>query len=256
MKESFFRRVWNGIIPPAPRRSDADVTRSSLRMFWESIKPPPAVPKEKKPLTAEQKKMLQIAGYVAAVAAVAGITVLAYYYVQAAPSRSEAAFQAGMKLMSPGKYEEAIQKFNSSVSTWDAHARAYLNRGVAKQILGDVDGALADFEKAAALDSSLAEAHTARGLILRSRKNLPGAIEAFTKSINLNPTVDGYYQRGQLFEVSGEHQKALKDFDQAIALDRSAPFVYEARSMTRRALGDTAGSAEDREAAQAILNKR
>jgi tetratricopeptide (TPR) repeat protein len=256
MKESFVQKIWSAIVPPDPYRPDTGVKRSSWRMFWESIKPPPAVKKEKKPLTAQQKKMLRFAVYAAGILALAGMGVGAYYYIDAAPSRAEATFQAGMKLMSPGKYQEAIRKFDSAIGTWDKHARAYLNRGVAKQTLGDTEGALDDFERAAAADPSLAEAHTARGLILRSRKNVAGAIDAFTKSISLNPTVDGYYQRGQLFEVSGEHQKALADFDKAIALDRSAPFVYEARSMTRRALGDTTGSAEDRSMAQAILNKR
>jgi tetratricopeptide (TPR) repeat protein len=243
-------------MPPDPRRPDAGVERSALRTFWEAIKPPPAVKKEKKPLTAKQKKLLRFVSYAASMAAAAGIAVAGYYYMDAAPARSEATFQAGMKLMSPGKYEDAIRKFNSAVGTWHGHARAYLNRGIAKQILGDVDGALADFEQAATVDPRLAEAHTARGLILRGRKNVAGAIDAFTKSIELNPTVDGYYQRGQLLDVSGEHQKALDDFDKAISLDRSAPFVYEARSMTRRALGDAEGSVEDREKAQSILNKR
>lgn len=227
-----------------------------VRRLWNAIKPPPAVKKHKKPFTAQQKKLLRFAGYAAGVAAAGGIAVGAYLYAEAAPSRAEATFQAGMKLMSPGKYEEAIRKFDRAVSTWEGHAGAYLNRGVAKQILGDADGALADFEMASAVNPKLAEPHTARGLILRSRKKVGDAIEAFTKSIQLNPTVDAYYQRGQLLEELGDHAKALQDFNKAIALDRAAPFVYEARSMTRRALGDARGSAEDRETSHAILNKR
>ena len=91
--------------------------RSAFRAFWEAVKPPPAVKKEKKPLTEKQKKMLRLAGYAAGIVAAAGIAVAGYYYVEAAPSRAEATFQAGMKLMSPGKYEDAIRKFDSAVST-------------------------------------------------------------------------------------------------------------------------------------------
>ena len=47
------------------------------------------------------------------------------------------------------------------------------------------------------------------------------ALEELNKSISLEPSTDAYYQRGQIFESQGEHQKAIQDYDQAIAQARA-----------------------------------
>lgn len=254
MRESFVRRLWNGLAPPSRQSNDVVVKHSALHEFWQAVKPPPAV--EKRRFNPQQRRLLRMVAYAASVLALGGVGAGVYLYVLEAPNRAEATFQDGMKLMSPGKYPDAIRKFDSALGTWDGHARAHLNRGIAEQILGQNDSALRDFEKAVALDSGLAEAHTARGVILRATGDIAGAIDSFTKSINLDPTVDGYYQRGQLFEAKGEHAKALEDFDRAVSMNRYAPYVYSARSRTRRALGDLTGSAEDQGKADEIINKR
>jgi tetratricopeptide (TPR) repeat protein len=179
-----------------------------------------------------------------------------YYWIANAPVRAEERFQAGMKFMRPGQYPLAITQFGSAVSTWDRHANAYLQRGIARQILGDIEGALADFEKAAQADPGLAEAYTGRGTILRDRGDIRGAINEFTKSIGVKGTLDGYYQRGQLWERLGEHQKAIQDYDRAIAEERDAPYVYRARGIAKRSLGDTRGYEQDRDTAVEFEHKR
>jgi tetratricopeptide (TPR) repeat protein len=185
--------------------------------------------------SARQKKILLVT---LAVAAAAGAGYSIYRYYASAPERAEVSFQEGMKFMGPGKYDEAVTYFTAAIDTWDQHAQAHLSRGVARQILGQSDAALADFERAAALDASLAEAYTGRGNILRTRGDISTAIEEFTKSINIRPTVEAYYQRGQLQAQQGDHRKAIEDFDRAIAVDRKAPYVYRARAESRRALGE------------------
>jgi tetratricopeptide (TPR) repeat protein len=223
-----------------------------FRKIWTTIKPPPAVPKKKQPLTSQQRKMIRIS---AAVLVVLGGGLGIYYWIASAPDRAEVQFQAGMKLMQPGHYPEAVREFGRAISSWDGHAQAYLQRGIARQILGDTDNALADFEKAAQVDPGLAEAFTARGTILRDRGNVRAAIDEFTKSIGLRATMDGYYQRGQLWERLGEHQKAIDDYDRAIAEERDAPYVYSARGISRRALGDVAGYEHDRDTASSLEHK-
>jgi tetratricopeptide (TPR) repeat protein len=179
----------------------------------------------------------------------------AYYWIASAQDRAEARFQAGMHKMSPGHYPEAIQEFTSAISIWNRHAQAYLQRGNAEQILGQLDAALDDFERARQVDPSLSEAYTARGTILRDRGDLKGAIQEITRSLSVRATMDGYFQRGQLWERIGEHQKAIEDYDRAIAEERDAPFVYAARSLARQAIGDESGAEQDREMSERILHK-
>jgi len=211
------------------------------------------VPKNREPLTRQQKILIRSGVSVLAVVA-AGLGI--YYWITSAPDRAEQRYQAGMKFMRPGQYPQAVAECGRALSTWDGHARAYLQRGIARQILGDLDGALTDFEKAAQLDPGLAEAFTGRGTILRDRGDVRGAINEISKSIALKATMDGYFQRGQLWERVGEHQKALEDFDRAIAEERDAPYIYRARGVAKRALGDIAGYEQDRDTANTLEHKR
>lgn len=235
-------------VPPYSSR----VVPPLWRRIWDAVKPPPPVRPPSPRVSAIQKRILY-GLLIAFVASGAGWA--AYSYYASAPERAEAEFQQGMKLMGPGKYADAIKRFDRAIGIQNGHAQAHLQRGLAEQVLGQNEDALADFDAAASFDPKLAEAYTARGTILRDRGDTRAAIEAFTKSIEIRPTMDGYYQRGQLWGKLGEHQKAIEDFDRAIAQDRSAPYVYRARGESRRVLGDLDGYREDRDMAKSIERK-
>ena len=53
----------------------------------------------------------------------------------------------GRLALSDGKYSQAIEQFNILVALQDNDCWTYFYRGIAKYNLGDVRGALADFEK-------------------------------------------------------------------------------------------------------------
>jgi tetratricopeptide (TPR) repeat protein len=64
--------------------------------------------------------------------------------------------------------------------------------------------------------------------------------------------VEANYQRGQMYESLGEHQKALQDYNLAIGGMPDAPYIYRARALTRENLGDGAGARDDRQKADSI----
>jgi tetratricopeptide (TPR) repeat protein len=210
------------------------------------------VREQKKRLTTRQKRILRSTALVVGVALAAGG---AYLYIASAPQRAEAVFQEGMKLMGPGNYARAIDRFDAAVGTWPQHAEAYLQRGNAHKSQGDLDAALADFDQAIEVNPRLAAAHTGRGSILLERGDMKRAMEAFTRAIAIESSTDAYYQRGQAYDALGEHQKAVNDYDQAIAEQREAPYVYRARAMAKRSLGDMAGYEADRDAASRLEHK-
>jgi tetratricopeptide (TPR) repeat protein len=77
-------------------------------------------------------------------------------------------------------------------------------------------------------------------------------IQDCSKSIAVGPTVDAYYQRGEAYEKLGEHQKAIADFDAAIAESRESPFAYRARSVAKLNAGDREGARADDDQARRI----
>ncbi len=225
MSESVFGRFWN-----------------SLRLPGPGGMPPPQSPKVLA-LRKRQRRLVVITlGAVVLIGAGIGI----FEYIQTAPQRADKEYQEGMKLMRPGKYSEAVVHFTRALSVSPQLSDAYLQRGNAHQFAGETDAALADFQAAADLNGNLAEAHIGIAMIYIGRHDQRHALEELNKSIAIHPTIEAYYERGEILESQGQHQKAIDDFDLAIAQARDAPDVYLARARARANLGDLEGAHADR----------
>lgn len=175
-----------------------------------------------------------------------------YAYISSAPQRAEVIFQQGMRAMASGKYPEAVKLFTKATGTWPQFADGYLERGLAHQNLLQFDAALKDFERAIQVDPNLAAAHTELGTIYRRRGDMARAINEFSSSIDSEENVDALYQRGQTYESMGQSQKALDDYNRAIAQMPDAPYVYRSRASVRDALGDHDDAEKDRQRAVAL----
>jgi tetratricopeptide (TPR) repeat protein len=186
-----------------------------------------------------------------AMAGSAGGAFLLYSYLASAPARADARFQEGLRVMGSGNYAEADARFTDAVAIQQS-AAAYLQRGNARVQLGQIDAAFSDFEQAIALDAKLAEARTQLGKIHLRRGERGRAMEEFTKAVTIRPTTEAHYERGQLQAGSGDLVKAIADFDEAIALQRDAPYLYRARADARRLSGDVAGYEQDRDTAKSL----
>ena len=64
---------------------------------------------------------------------------------------------------------------------------AYNNRGVAKRAKGDLDGTIADFNRALELDPQYANAYKSRGNAKKDKGDLDGAIADLARSQVLKP---------------------------------------------------------------------
>jgi tetratricopeptide (TPR) repeat protein len=187
-----------------------------------------------------------------AILALAGAGGWIYNYWASAPDRAQDEAALGVKLLGIGTYDQAMRHFDRAIQIWPEYADAYLNRGLAEHASSHRAEALADFDRALYLDPSLTRAYNARGQIYLENGDIQKTIQDCSKSIQVNPTVDAYYQRGEAYEKLGEHQKAIADFDSAIAESREAPFAYRARSLAKRNAGDREGARADDDQARRI----
>jgi len=224
---------------------------SAFARLWKAIKPPPAVKAADAPrrkLEPKQKRLLLIAVLALAAGAVGWS---AYSYAASAPQRAEAEYQSAMQFLQPGKFQLAVPKFTRAIEIHPM-AKAYLERGVAYRAMNENGPALADFEKALDLDPNLARAYSGLGSIYRDRGDRGRALEYYAKSIAISTNVDALFERGEMYEAAGEHQKAIDDFSRAIDGIRDAPYLYRARALAKRNLGDEAGYQQDRDLARSI----
>jgi tetratricopeptide (TPR) repeat protein len=258
MGDSYFRKIQKILEkPPVPAHIQQRQYRVVIPWYerlWQTVRPPKPVPSTRPPMTKPQRRLL-------ASAVVAALTVGVAWYafdrVTNAPARAQSAYQEGMRALGPSDFARAVGKFSESIALSET-AVARLERGNAYKNLRQDEQALADWSRAIELDPNLAAAYAARGTYYRTAQEHRLALADLDRSIQLAPSVDGFFQRGQVYVALGQYDQAIQDYDRAITQRRDAPYVYLARSIAKRALGDEAGFQQDQKLATELLepNKR
>lgn len=124
-------------------------------------------------------------------------------------------------------------------------AIGYNDRAYFRKAIGDLDGALADYNRVIELHPNAA-AYTGRGNVKREKRDLDGALADYNRAIELNgdnPTA--YYNRAVTKQAKGDLDGALADFDPAIQLDPKNAAAYHSRGAARVMRGDLDGALAD-----------
>ena len=94
----------------------------------------------------------------------------------------------GWACLDKGKYDDAIADFDKAIALDPNDAAAYGNRGNAYYSKGEVDRAIADYTKAIALDPKLVQARYNRGIAYRKKGDKEQAIADFRKALEIDPS--------------------------------------------------------------------
>lgn len=109
----------------------------------------------------------------------------------------------------------------------------------------DVDE-LEQVEQEIQSDPNNADAYLKRGLIRsHSQEDFRGAVEDFTQVIRLEPTAETYNYRGTAYFWLQEYNKAIEDYQQAIALNPSLAVAYFNRGYAYLELGNKLEAIKD-----------
>jgi predicted O-linked N-acetylglucosamine transferase (SPINDLY family) len=148
----------------------------------------------------------------------------------------------GVLLKARGDKEAAIASLRRGLDSTDANAQNSF--GVALCAVDDLDGALAAFEAAIALNPDFAEAHSNLASVLRRQKRLEESIQSCVRAIELSPDLaeaylilgGAYFDQNKLDAALLSHQYAIElDPDNAEAHHILA-WVYFALKRTEEAL--------------------
>lgn len=189
---------------------------------------------------------------------------------------AEQLYVRGNELADQGRLGDALDHYDEAVRLKADFKEAYFARAGVREQLDDPHGALVDYETVLRIDDAMFEAHFSRALLYYKMKNYPLAIASFshlmempleeTNAIYFKGADRGgksgdsgitsmltmYGRKGELYNYrglarrsSGDLKGALKDFDQAIVLDKNNGDLYVNRGLAQLDLGDQAAAIAD-----------
>ncbi|MEW5951831.1 MAG: tetratricopeptide repeat protein [Elusimicrobia bacterium] len=129
----------------------------------------------------------------------------------------------GASLMERGLYRQAAVEFAKSCDK-NPSAAAYSMYGASLYWLGDIDGALRQYEKALQKDPNSAPAYQLKGIALARKGDTEGALENFLKTLSLDPSrADANMNAGSVYFSGGLMASALSYMKKALKLDPFNP---------------------------------
>jgi tetratricopeptide (TPR) repeat protein len=116
--------------------------------------------------------------------------------------------------------------WRDSTTLWNGTLRidatnwiAYVNRGTAYEMQGDLDRAVADYEAAIRNNPAYAYSYFGRGNVRRVQGDLSGAFADYDRFVQLRPHDPmGYANRGGVRYLQGDLQAAVADYHTALSL--------------------------------------
>ena len=125
-------------------------------------------------------------------------------------------------------------------------ANAYHNRAVARMQEGEVDRAIADYDKVVAIMPHYADAYYNRGIAFEMKGDISRAIVDYGRAIRNNPRDhDAYRNRGDAYRSRSDYARAIADYTRAIALKPNEASLYQKRGLAYAGHGDYAKALAD-----------
>ena len=138
----------------------------------------------------------------------------------AACSTTVTPLQRGVALSERGQDAAALAAFDEAIRHSPESASAYASRGVVRARLGDVDGAIADYNRARDLGAPAGEVLFNRCQVLISKHDYQGAIADCTAVLTENPSHAGAsFTRGNARWLAGDADQARADWVRAIEIE-------------------------------------
>jgi len=145
-----------------------------------------------------------------------------------------------------GVWRDDISLYNDLVDSNPEIYASHLYRGDIRKTRGDLEGALEDYTKSIALNPDFAETYFKRSRIYDATGNIQSAISDYSKSIQLRPDfAESYNNRGWDYFQSGNAIAAIADFNKAIALDSNYVEAYNNRGWACYQAGDIKSAVPD-----------
>src|SRR6185436_17830477 len=143
-----------------------------------------------------------------------------------------AALMAGELLLKKGDLDGSLAEFNRAISLEPDNPAGYAGRAYVRHRQGDSQGAIDDFTRAVELDPRMSTAFAARAFVRLASGDLDRAIDDFSAALALDPSdAMAYHGRGVARVHNGDLKGALRDYGEAIRLDPTLAAAWNNRGV-------------------------
>lgn len=186
-----------------------------------------------------------------------------YYYVQdydksfaklnkvvaTQPQNAEAYFWLAMNYRDKNKPDEAINNLKKATQADTTFYNAYL---IMANLLAQTNNpmALANYNKAIALDTASIEARYGKAMFLQNTGKTAEALEEYRQIVLIDPqNADTHYNVGYIYFNNKDYQTALKSFNIAVRVAPTFAKAYYMRGLCAEKLGKKTDARTDYESA-------
>jgi tetratricopeptide (TPR) repeat protein len=163
------------------------------------------------------------------------------------PGQVSILVQRGLALQEAGDLDGAIADYNRALTLDPDYGPAYYGRGWARGKQGNYAGELADAECGLALDPDNAGMYyRRRGHAYHGLRDFEKALGEYTRALDLAPNDEGTrYNRALCYQDMGDFARALADLDAVLVSDPDWGWALVARARVRLDMGDAKGAHDD-----------
>ena len=167
-------------------------------------------------------------------------------------SCSENEFERGNDLYAEKNFDAAIISYSNYIESHPKDAPSYFNRARALEEQGKREDALADYKKAAQLDTYDPSYRMGSGMCNFQLGNYNQAIIDMNEVLKLNPqSAQAFYIKGIALIKNGDVQGAMESYNNALRYDKNHAGAYFQRGVLK-ALSKKGGACEDLKKAKAL----
>ena len=153
-------------------------------------------------------------------------------------SNTKLYYYYGKLYLFKGDLDLAIKYYDNAVSKNPKDAFSYDERAIAKGLVNDFAGAIADENIAIAIDSTIQEFYTDRGFAKLKLKEYNEAIKDFNTSLKIMPNQKAYADRGVAYSLLSQHKRAIEDYTKSLEFNSNDSEVYYYRGISHEAMGN------------------
>jgi tetratricopeptide (TPR) repeat protein len=166
--------------------------------------------------------------------------------------------ERGRALIAQGQLERAIAEFDRAIKLDPDAVEIYAARGFAYIALGQLERGIADYDTAIELESENPILYNDRGFAYAELGKYERAVADYDKAIELDPDYDNvdyaYNNRGFAYGSLGKYEQAFSDFERAIALNPDNAWVYYNRALIHIDMGQSTDAIPDLELSLQLEN--